>query len=580
MFLAATADERYWKTDGKILFLGEWCKRYDRKHVWSKLDYETLPYHWDDRQRLFHDFQFLRNIYEQQLAALAAQLDRVHGETHSIRYWRIIIGPWLRHFVEELYDRYLSIDCVIQSGKVTATWVAPSTAADWTPANLWAFLQRTWDEPWNQYIYGRIISSLGGIPWQETGAAIAPPVVAAPGTNRSSFSLRGIARSLLCSVPDALNRVVLITSHLGRWNQAGLQIALGQIPYLVTPQVAAADEKPDLELRRGLIREPRSTPFGKLLDQLLPEQIPVTYVEGYREMRRRALDAFPKKPRLILTASAFYDNEGFKMWAAHQCEAGAKFCALQHGGHYGMGLWSSFDEHEIGISDRYYTWGWNAGAEDARCVPLSGGSLIRAKKSLKPHANGGILWATMSLPRYMYGLYSLPVGPQVLSYIEDQQRFARAASPEVMDLLLLRPYPHDYGWNATDRLRDALPRLKIYQGRTPFIEQLNQSRLYVGTYNSTTYLETFVADYPTVIFWNPAHWELRASAQSEFDELRRAGILHDTPESAAAKVNEIYRDPAGWWRQQAVQQAKNRFCARFAVVKDDWLSEWKAELRR
>jgi len=37
-FLVTTADERTWPKDRPILFLGEWCRLYNRRHVWSKLD--------------------------------------------------------------------------------------------------------------------------------------------------------------------------------------------------------------------------------------------------------------------------------------------------------------------------------------------------------------------------------------------------------------------------------------------------------------------------------------------------------------------------------------------------------------
>jgi len=578
MFLVTTADERYWKTDASILFLGEWCKRYDRRHVWSKLDSETLPYHWDDRQRLFRDFQFLAGVYEQRLTALARQLNQLHGEARSLRYWRIIIGPWLRHFIEALYDRFLSIEAAIQCGKVTGTRIAQASATDWTPADFQTFLMWSLDDYWNQYLYGRIIV-FRDMPREEIVAAVAPPFIPAHKEISNSASLlRRIAGSLLSRVPNRLNRIVFVSSYLTRWDQAKLQIALGQIPYPLSPQLTTTAERPVLEMRRTLTGGPSATPFEQLLGQLIPEQIPAAYVEGYGDLLQRSLAAFPRDPQVMFTANAVSGNEAFKFWAAYQCERGAKLCVSQHGGHNGIGLWSSFEDHEIKVSDRYFTWGWKTEAAGIPCVPLSAGPLIRAKRLLKPRPEGQILWVAMSLPRYAYHMYSVPVGPQMLAYFDDQQRFANSVAPEVMDLLLLRLYPHDYGWDAASRLRDALPHLKTYQGRMPLIEQLNRSRLFVGTYNSTTYLETFVADYPTLIFWNPAHWELRADAQAAFDDLRRAGILYDTPEAAAAKANAIYRDPRQWWHQPLVQDAKDRFCARFARVRKDWLREWKTEL--
>ena len=39
-FLITTADERTWpKKKHELIFLGEWCRLYDRKHIWQKIDY-------------------------------------------------------------------------------------------------------------------------------------------------------------------------------------------------------------------------------------------------------------------------------------------------------------------------------------------------------------------------------------------------------------------------------------------------------------------------------------------------------------------------------------------------------------
>jgi len=52
MFLVTTANQKFWKIDEKILFLGEWCKIYNQKHIWSKLEHETLFSHWGKREEL------------------------------------------------------------------------------------------------------------------------------------------------------------------------------------------------------------------------------------------------------------------------------------------------------------------------------------------------------------------------------------------------------------------------------------------------------------------------------------------------------------------------------------------------
>ena len=37
-YLITTADENTWKFDRPVIFLGEWCRLYDRKHIWSGMD--------------------------------------------------------------------------------------------------------------------------------------------------------------------------------------------------------------------------------------------------------------------------------------------------------------------------------------------------------------------------------------------------------------------------------------------------------------------------------------------------------------------------------------------------------------
>ena len=41
-------------------------------------------------------------------------------------------------------------------------------------------------------------------------------------------------------------------------------------------------------------------------------------------------------------------------------EFGAPLVIAQHGGHYGIGSFSSTEEHELKVSNKYLSWGWNS----------------------------------------------------------------------------------------------------------------------------------------------------------------------------------------------------------------------------
>src|SRR5438046_105299 len=109
MFLALTADSRFWDRDQEIVMLGAWCLRHDRKDELKGLNYQVLPYPWDDREKLYQDFRYLSNVYESTLLSLKDQLNFLHGTTHPLRYWRIVIGPWLYYYVNLLFEHQLCL---------------------------------------------------------------------------------------------------------------------------------------------------------------------------------------------------------------------------------------------------------------------------------------------------------------------------------------------------------------------------------------------------------------------------------------------------------------------------------------
>jgi putative transferase (TIGR04331 family) len=175
-------------------------------------------------------------------------------------------------------------------------------------------------------------------------------------------------------------------------------------------------------------------------------------------------------------------------------------------------------------------------------------------------------------------MYSVPIGPQVQGYLDDQLLFAAGLTDAVRADLLVRLSPQDYYWDIEARWQDADPSITLDSGQRDIGELLNDTRLYVATYNATTFLESFTQGIPTVIFWNPAHWELSVEAQPYFDTLRRALIFFDDPVACAQHVNSIWNDVPGWWASDAVQSAVEQFTARFAYVGPRPLRELRSAL--
>ncbi|MCX8022712.1 MAG: LIC12162 family protein [Syntrophorhabdaceae bacterium] len=582
MFLATTALEEFWDKSKEILFLGEWCKIYSRKHIWEKLKYRVLPYHWDDRNKLYNDYLYLDVVYERYLGVLTEILNKNHREKHSEHYWRIIIGPWLFYFIEILFDRYESIKNASESGMVTDTWILNCEEDFFTPYDFEDFFINIIDDNYNNMLFSYLIKKCGSIPYTVKGYKLEIK-------NNRFFITHGTFRNSLLKLlsiyhkclPDSSKKYIFFHSRLKLKDLIKLQAKLNQFPSLYTGySIKSPHFRVDKMLRQKILLKAGTNKFESVLDVLIPYQIPFLYIEGYDEFRREIYKELPAKVKIIFTANASIGIESFKFWAADQWEKGAKLILTQHGGHHGMALWSSELKHEIDISDVYFSWGWSD-KNNNKVHPMPSGQLFKLKKNkIRPDINGVILWVMMGIPRYSYWLYSIPVSSQMLSYFDEQKRFYECLRDDIKKLLLLKPYMKDFGWNDRMRFRDLMPEAMQYDGRLSMLELLKDSRLFIGTYNSTTYLETFVVNFPTILFWNPKHWELQDDVKSYFEMLHDVGMLHDTPESAAVKVNDIFSDPNKWWNSESVQRARVSFCNRFALTDEKWIDIWSEKLKR
>jgi putative transferase (TIGR04331 family) len=174
------------------------------------------------------------------------------------------------------------------------------------------------------------------------------------------------------------------------------------------------------------------------------------------------------------------------------------------------------------------------------------------------------LMVEMAIPRYSYHMYAVPVAGQWLSYFEDQCRFISALPESLRQQVLVRLNMNDFGWCQKDRWMKHFPNIKLETGQKPLHNLIKKSRLYISTYNATTFLESLSWNMPTIMFWNPNHWELKDDAVPYFDILKSVNILHETPEVAAKHMEAVWGDIPAWWESDELQKTRKYFCERYS----------------
>jgi putative transferase (TIGR04331 family) len=583
VFLATTACEEFWDASRPMLFLGEWCRRHSQRKAWSALPATVVESPWTSREEVHRAAAYVDELYERVLPLLADDLNRLHGTTYSLRYWRIMLGPWLQVYLPVLYDRFAWISAALAAQPNLTTLLLDP--ADWvTPNDTLEFVSHAKGDRYNLQLFSRLLLAQGCRFPSRRLAETQRDVAASPRQKTIPPDPKRLLLRTLVSLSRAGARrgqVILRASYFSWRQELALLIRTRcRVWPILTPCATPAAGPLNPAARRGLsVTWPASSPFETVLAALLRTDLPRCFVEGYSLLRAAAKREYPAHARAAFTANAWFYDETFKHWAGEAAADGMLLLGVQHGGNYGSLKFHVSERHEIGIVDRYYSWGWQAatGPKGVKVTPLpatklSGRPALGARTDCE-----GLLFGATSTPRY---LLQFPFLPQAfLEYLRWQRRFLDALSPSLLSVLRCRFHREDSGWDMIARWREVSPSVQVETWDIPFCTSLANSRLYICDNLETTFLEALSSNKPTILFWNPAHTELRTAAEPFYDALRQAAILHDTPESAAGAVRTVYPDVARWWNHPRTQDARRRFCAQFALTDVRASNVWAATFR-
>ena len=579
--LVTTALEDTWPApETPVLFLGEWCLLHGKKPQWQHRDVIVAPYHWDDRAKYYSDYKYLQGLHEQLLAGLAAQLNELHSVDHNLRYWRILIGPWLGSFTQVLFDRWESIHHAIASFDISETLCVAAQDTRLIPNDMETFRAVLIEDVWNHYISTQILKQFTAIKVvPQAGRSVTG---LAHATQSTPVGLR-LKRALLhwycnaMSVAGSDSDVFFLNTYLPNRTEMWFPLRFWQPPMLWRT-IAPVEVATNAAWRKWVVAGESHCEFEICARALIPAQIPAVYLEGYQQLVQQASGLpWPKKPKLIWTSNSFWADDIFKVWATAKVEQGTPLVIGQHGGGYGMSLFDFTEDHPIAICDSFLTWGWTE-PDQAKLKPV-GALKLAGHKKYNSKKKTRTLLVTDSVAQQGTHTASIPAASQWLNYFNDQINLVSKLTEPVRQALTVRLPPQDRGWDQAARWRERFPTLQLDDGHSQFASLILNSRLYIGTSNGTTFLESIILNVPTVIYWNPQYDELRASAIPYFEDLKRVGIFHESPESAAKHVNSIWDNINAWWETPELQAVLQRFAKRYCFQPEDLLNRVEAALR-
>ncbi len=567
MFLITTADERTWGEPKQTIFLGTWCRVEQRRKIWSKYPDHLVPYHWDDRRKLQRDMAMLQNRLDATIPQLAETLNRLHGTSHDIPYWRLVAGPSLLLILSVVWDR---LECLAAAAKAGARRTFSFADQPLFTHSFNALLTAaSSSDVWNLGLYSQLLPLVPQISPEkieiETIQLSDPPQ---RGMNGARALLRGIGR--LCE-PD----IAFVDMGVKPLTLFYLQWAQGRSLHLLnSPPVPMSSLDP--RLRANMKLDCGEDLFGRALTATLPQLLPGSVVEGYIATRRYGVRSLPRRARAIVTAQGQY-SETFSVWAAELREKGTPIAIAQHGGHYGTDFREMLEDLEISCADRYFTWGWTR--PDAKnIVPLPSPKIASVRHQMSYSPSGNLLFVFDAGHRYPNRLYATPIAGQRIRENEFWIELLNSLPPNLRARLSLRLHHVNDGYGFRELLASS-GYGAFFDSSPNLARAASAARLSVIAGTSTPYLEIMAAELPMVVFQDTRFSEIRPDAEPYFLQLHDAGILLTDIPSASALLPQIWRDPAEWWGSPKVRSARENFTKRFCATDPHWPTRWKKALR-
>jgi putative transferase (TIGR04331 family) len=579
IFLLTTALDHAYKSDESYLFLGEWCSLYSRRKAIKNISYQLLSYHWDDRKKAYADFKYLEILNKQLLQELSVILNNIHGKKYSEKTWNVLIGYWLTQFTAVVFDRWSMIDCAVKKYDNLETVILDIKSESCVPNDSSEAGQFFINDRWNHHLYGILIKKWSNIKTIQKQEAVHSKVIK-KNKYHDTVLLRlkkqiKVAINWLLNLPPRSSIYIFGGAYLSFFDKIKLILSLKGA---VNNRLFFDSEKIELDVnfrKWNMVNDTYNNKFEEIVRSLLPEFMPKTFLEGFQGCNNEnTIKSCNQKEKVIFTSGYHFSSDVFKRFYMEKIENGVRLVIGQHGGGP-LHKYNGGTTFELAIADAYLSTGSGNCKKNSKIKNI--GQLFNRLKYNKYNKNGCALLVTVAMPRYSFDLRSMAIAGQMIGYFEDQFAFYGALTNKIKEQLNIRLYSSDYDWGQKQRWMDYFPAVK-FDSNKKMDKSIGQSRLVIATYAATTYNQTLASNIPTIIYWNPEHWELSVESDLFFEEMKRVGIFHTTPQSAAQQVVKIWDDIDKWWYSPDLQSVREKYCRAFAHKPKDLVKKIKRAL--
>ena len=102
-------------------FLGEWCRRYDRKNIWKKLDFIVAKPYGIELSQQDIDLKEVLNLEKKLFPEICDLLNEYHSIRLSVKSWQIFVGWVFRFLIVQLFNKIQTLRQCLDNFVISGT---------------------------------------------------------------------------------------------------------------------------------------------------------------------------------------------------------------------------------------------------------------------------------------------------------------------------------------------------------------------------------------------------------------------------------------------------------------------------
>lgn len=558
------ADHTEWPKDYDYVFLGQWCLENLSNSLKNKDTYEIVSIKDKNIDEMNNRFNMIAKVYKITLPLIRQNLNKIHNTNLSEQSWELIVGPWLKQTLGIIVERYRSIEIAYAHHEFD--YVLASEKCDisnTTTGELVKAKNRKKIEFWNYNICSKIIYFINNnkIVIKKNKYLKVKSL-----QFQQKFNLNLFVKKFFISVTNIFNKnskFAIYKLNLTFFNQLKLFFYLRQIPKIIEDSDYKY-KKVNQNLRKKFFFEHKKVKnFENFFLSILPEILPTDFVENFEFLKEnsRKLNTY-NNSKAIITSYGFTNNEVFKTWLSLNLDK-LHYFVFQHGNNYFTAKNTHQIQADLDLTDKFFSWGEEKGFRQ-NVIPFYNLNNLKLKK--------GNISKNNKIFIYAKGINSVRFRPwddydSIVESFNGIKKLINNLDKDLKKFCYLKLYAHN-DKNFKKKIFDEILSEKINILPIQISKKViyKESKIIVQSGDTSAFLETLSAGIPTITYLE--NFDLiRDSAVSDYERLKKVGIIFDNPINLAKHINENYKDINKWWDNKEVTNARENFIKKYSREK-------------